>query len=131
MATDQFNLRLRDGLDRQVRARAAELWCKPRDVVEDALVIAGFRREGPGVNPGEVRFLTAAPTQVEAAPLTPEDTAPPPRNAHEPGSQSPPEGAAAPGAAPEGGCPECGGGLQMLTREGGPVAVCQDCGWTR
>lgn len=111
MATDQFNVRLRDGLDRQVRVRAAELGCKPRDVIEEALVAAGFAR-----------------VSIDPARLT--STAPAP-----PAPASPPLGAALGGPpAPEeaGGCPECGGEMQLVddSRDGklDQWMRCEDCG---
>lgn len=112
MATDQFNIRLRDGLDRQVRVHAAQSGCHPRDVIEDALVAFGFTRQA-----GALQSAPAAPPE-------------PP---------SPPEGAAITDpepAAPEGnrGCPECGGELQLVddSRDGrrDRYLRCEDCSYT-
>lgn len=61
MASPQFNLRLRDGLDQQVRRFAAQHGVEPRVVVEDALIgHFHFRREGPGVDPGQLALPVAA-----------------------------------------------------------------------
>jgi hypothetical protein len=69
VSVGQFNIRLRDGLDRQVRIRAAELGCKPRDVIEEALLAAGFRR----VEPEQV------PSNETEAPHRDDDPRPPRR----------------------------------------------------
>lgn len=59
MASPQFNLRLRDGLDQQVRLLAARHGVEPRAVVEDALIgHFGLQREGPGVNPHQLALPT-------------------------------------------------------------------------
>lgn len=60
MPAKQFNLRLRDGLDRQVRVRAAQLGVDPRDVVEDALVASGFQRDASGPPAGQLPLPTSS-----------------------------------------------------------------------
>lgn len=108
MASPQFNLRLRDGLDDQVRALAAEHRVDPRDVVEDALIgHYRFRRQGPGVDPDQLRIpVPAAPAATLAEPK--------------------PEIAAlgGPPAVSGRGCPECGGAW-VQSPEGG--WFCADC----
>lgn len=105
MATKQFNLRLRDGLDRLVRVRAAELGVDPRDVVEDALIAAyGFRRDASAITAGQL------PLPVEAS--APPALASPPNGAPEVVSE-----------APTGGCPECGG--EWITLD--DRTFCTDC----
>lgn len=116
MPADQFNLRLRDTLDHQVRVKAAELGCKPRDVVEEALVaFYGFTRVIGDPQPERLPLEPAASTLDEAAP----------EKAGKPASESPPEAAAeALPAAAKGGCPECGGDYDDRSDH----AVCKECG---
>lgn len=109
MATKQFNLRLRDGLDRLVRVRAAELGVDPRDVVEDALIAAyGFQRDASAIDAGQLPLIASAP----------------------PAPASPPNGAPeVVSEAPTGGCPECGGDWRSV--DGGATWACGDCGVPR
>lgn len=68
MATDQFNVRLRWGLDRQVRVKAAELGVKPRDIIEDALEMAGFRKITETGDAGPNQLRLSMPERVDIAP---------------------------------------------------------------
>jgi hypothetical protein len=66
--TDQFNVRLRWGLDRQVRVKAAQLGVKPRDIIEDALEIAGFVKVSESGDPGPNQLRLAMPERADIAP---------------------------------------------------------------
>lgn len=66
MASPQFNLRLRDGLDQQVRALALQHRVHERDVIEDALIgHFNFTRQTAGVDPHQLRIPTEAPLHAE------------------------------------------------------------------
>jgi hypothetical protein len=82
MASPQFNLRLRDGLDEQVRELAARHSVEPRVIVEDALV-GHFRlaRRGPGVDPHQLAIPTETPLRVD-------DGAPAPETADQRGDEA-------------------------------------------
>lgn len=155
MATDQFNVRLRDGLARQVRVRAAQLGCQPRDVIEAALEAAGFRRDVSGVAVDAGQLALAAPESSEAEngqagrdgavdgrgkTAGSRSDSRPPRRAR-PAGASPPNGAAGlPTAAPAGdpdrladpggpACPECAGELQDYHDGERMRLKCEDCGY--
>lgn len=115
MAAEQLNLRVRDGLDRQVRLHAALHGASARDVVEDALVVYGFRREGQGVDPGALSLPRPGVASRGPAPV--------PAGGNGAGAE-----ASVAAEAPAPGCPECGGTVATDGLHAG-VVRCVDCGW--
>jgi hypothetical protein len=119
MASPQFNLRLRDTLDDQVRALALQHRVNPRDVIEDALIgHYGFRRQGPGVDPDQADQRGDEPRTARRD------------RRKDPSGLSPtltePETAASggPPAVSGRGCPECGGAWVQRPAGGW---FCADC----
>lgn len=130
MASPQINLRLRDGLDRQLRVRAAELGARERDLVEEALIRTyGFKRAAAVPQDERLPFTPAPPQGEEAAStsgLTPPDSESPPEGSSVVGE---PEGGDPAGPEDAPGCPECGEGRLLIDMSNSSVRVCDHCGY--